>query len=354
MIQIVNEKLSPFGIDVEDIERYIVTYNRGDTGFATIITKKEKVYKLPLNDVGISVLEDIANNHRMLQKSGLSVVTMEVVAGVGIMEKIKLPTFVDYIQRYMDSGNKEKIICCLKNIYDDIQHSSEHTNSVNILFKRITGIAGNSCYGEILKDAFPEMLPQNCFFDGKKNIWFDQESRVGSFPVAYIFARFIRHLYYQLPRLHFFMPMNEVKSIFSAPLELWDVYSKISYNQYVEKEKRVSNSSHIEQLADDIVIVGSGKWGVLLLDILEQCGSLENVKRILDNDSSKWGKYINNIPISSIDEGITNLNVNTSVIVAIKNSSDVLKQLQQLKRELEYVYLLEIHGYGIELKRYVL
>ena len=286
---------------------------------------------------------------------GVAVVPMDIVNGVGVMEKITKPTFVDFVKKSISLGDKDSVIRCLEKVQCDIWHSSVDSEIINPMFSDVMAQRCAELNVPVLKYGYPEMLPQNCFWDGVNIIWFDQETKYVGVPAVYIFTRFIRHLYYEVPSLHCFLPIQALKDKFHSSVGMfWDECSKIGYKQYVDEAYRINNNDIIKKLNNKIVIVGAGNWCMVFLDIIEQCGKLQSVHMILDNDRSKWGKKVNEIPIGSINDIFPRCTESTSVIIAIKNSDLVLKQLKQIKNKIDRVHLLTLDGYCVKFEGYEL
>lgn len=345
------DKLAIFNISLADIESYVLSAERGYNGFATVLSSKDKVYKVPLMSQGIKVLENIAENHNILRDSGLPVVKLEIICGVGVMDKIHHPTVVEYVNKCVADGNIEAILACVDKVYHDIIQSSQYSDELNIHFVDY-GIGSE--FKPVLKNGFTEILPQNAFYTGESIIYFDQESRENDIPVGYILCRFIRHLYYEVPSLHFYIPMEKFKRMYYClDKTKWHVYSEISYKRYASEKDRFENDSVIGTLPGEIAIIGSGNWGMIFLDILEQYDRLNDVKIIMDNDRKKWKQHVLEIPIGGIRDNIEKFS-QSNIIIAVKDYSGIVQQLEEMKLSLPNLYLLEFLGYRVKLERYII
>lgn len=349
LFESVINKLTKYNITKQDVDYYISTPERKSNGFATVVTNKGKVFKIPLGGRAVKTLFKIVANNNLFYRAGLKVVRMDIENNIGIMDRVYADTVVEYVQNCIRTKNKHKIFECLTLVYNDILVSSECINKINKKFCELPNI-NIKC--RILKFGFTEILPQNTFYLNGKMMYFDQEIREDNIPAEYIFARYVRHLYYEVPSLHFFVSLQEMLEYYSDVFkDFWKDFSKIGYESYTSFNVRMINIKQIMKLNKNIYIVGAGNWCVVFLDILEQYNRLSDVKLILDNDERKWGNSILGIEIKEFEKNIDKLPQEGCIVVAIKEYEHIKHKLELLDHY-NAVFLIHFNNYEIKLTRF--
>lgn len=201
-----------------DINCAIVSSDRAaDSAFATVI-RKDSVSKQPLYMEGRQALERLCRNMMDLQAHGVRVIDHTFTEGVLSMPFIKGKNLMCYLQDevHQDSSVFFEVV---DKLYDTILHSSEEANACdNALLNE------NNChldFGEILTEAYIDMIPYNCFYDQGEFIFYDQEFVRYNYPAKYILFRIIWYSYSFISDLESIIPMETAKERYGLTV-VWD------------------------------------------------------------------------------------------------------------------------------------
>lgn len=180
-----------------DIKYVAVSTDRGENAsFATII-QQDKVVKKPLYKEGTARGRQLVDNLKDLELHGIPVIEHTLKEDDCIeMPVIKSNTLSDYLKKEM-SENLEHFDEILDNLYKYILQSSEYVGQEQnqLLNKNKTNDIRNLHWGPILKKAYIELIPLNCFFDNDTFLFFDQEFVRENYPANFIMFRAIHYIY---------------------------------------------------------------------------------------------------------------------------------------------------------------
>lgn len=340
-----NEELSPVVYAALSCERI------KEKAFATDICKNGKVIKLPLYNEGIIGLKELTDNSKELNERGISTVIPIIDNEKAIMDKILLPKLSDYLRNLTI---KDNIADYIDRLYEYILKSSEVTNKDKNIFKHMNNSAD---WGPILKKAYLEMIPVNCFYNNGELLFFDQEFAYENCPAKYVLFRAISDIYSFIQGIEDAKPIAEIinryglseiwKYFIKAESELWKgllqkdivkIRGYLSTNDEnmirINREALKVDSSRdsIYDVVSDIgekkiVLFGSGKYCDHYLD---KYGSNYKPAFIMDNDKEKQGTTKCGIEIKSPDL-LNKLPYGSyRVIITIGNYPEIISQLKTL------------------------
>ena len=212
-----------------------VSTDRGrEHSFATVVCKGDVVKKTALYPEGKKSEEMIFCNLRDIQEHGLKIVP-HIRESKGLsMPCIKNITFSDYLRHLILDGNKEVFTNLLERLYQQILQSSEHVESSKSRFPLDNGIKAD--LGVILKKAYIDMVPFNCFYQNGDFYFFDQEFVRDYYPAAYTMFRALRYTYFSIPEAEALVPMEILKEKYGLQ-ENWEAFSR-EEDRFVSENRR--------------------------------------------------------------------------------------------------------------------
>lgn len=117
-------------------------------------------------------------------------------------------------------------------LYDVVRNSSEQVSTAeNALF---TENNRHLDFGVILKKAYIDMIPYNCFYEQGKFLFYDQEFVRYNYPAQYILFRILWYSYAFIPDLNDIIPLETAKRRYGL-VDTWD-------ELYREEERFVSEN----------------------------------------------------------------------------------------------------------------
>lgn len=193
-----------------------VSTDRGqERSYATTIRSDGKVYKAPLYEQGRLNARKLYGNLLDLEEHGIPVVRHRLLEGdVLEMPYISWPTLSNYIKEIM-GRDEEKFLGLLDRIYAYILQSSE----------QVPEEGTESCFGPILKKAYMELIPLNCFYNPETGefLYFDQEFVRENYPAKYVLFRAIYYIYCFTPNAERYYPRKKLLQKYDME-DTWDIY----------------------------------------------------------------------------------------------------------------------------------
>ena len=162
------------------------------------------------------------------------------------MQYISSITVSDYIGK--EAGlDKNKFIKVLDKLYNCILRSSEKSSHLNRVFPQNDDLD----WGIILKKAFIDMVPMNCFYDNDELVFFDQEFMREDFPAKYIMFRAIKYAYLFFPYIEDVISKKDLAVKYGL-LQLWEYFdteenSFVFHNRQQKLYKNFLNWSTINR-----------------------------------------------------------------------------------------------------------
>lgn len=212
--------------------------------FATIIKSNDIVIKKALYPEGRAILREIYDNLCSLQNAGVLIVPVKLNSGCLEMPYIHQMNLADYLAEVIHRDKKtfENII---DELYHNILRSSEHVNisSCALNMKRIP----EEEIGVILKEAYIDMIPYNCFYEDGKIYFYDQEFRKCNFPAKYILFRVLRYMYFYIADAESILPLQYFKEKYLL-VRLWSIYERVEA-RFIDENRNCSSLSQFYQWA---------------------------------------------------------------------------------------------------------
>lgn len=208
-----------------------ISTDRGrERGYATTIHQGGIVKKSCLYPEGRQNAEILYHNIMDLKAHGIPAVEHEYQDGVLTMPYIEGKTLSIYLREVIRS-DKEEYCHIFDRLWQYILHSSEAADPAeNALLGKETGELD---WGVILKKAYIELIPLNCFWVKGEFLFFDQEFMCGNYPAKYIMFRAIHYMYGFDAGAEGIVPKKDMIVRYGLE-ELWDLF--------MEEEKRFLNS----------------------------------------------------------------------------------------------------------------
>lgn len=200
-----------------------VSTDRGrEHSFATVVCKGEIVKKAALYPEGKRNEEKIFYNLQDMKNHGLKIVPHTREKKGLSMPYIKNITFSDYLRYLVFAGDKENFVDLLERLYQQILHSSEHEEQSRCQFPLGAGVKGD--LGVILRKAYIDMVPFNCFYQDGDFYFFDQEFVRDYYPASYTMFRALKYTYLSIPEAEAMVPIEILKEKYRLQ-ENWDAFS---------------------------------------------------------------------------------------------------------------------------------
>lgn len=206
-----------------------VTTDRGkEHGFATVIRSDHTVRKVMLYPQGRKNLQQFFHNIEDIRVHGV-----DTVPHVFRENYVKMP----YIHAnplsedlgHMIKNNPEQFAVVISQLYQMILKSSDHLETKdNELARKYEGSKladhiSDEDYGVILKRAYIDMVPFNCFYQDGKFLFFDQEFVREGYPAKYTLFRALLYTYYFIPEAERIYPLAEMKRTYGLD-QVWGLF----------------------------------------------------------------------------------------------------------------------------------
>lgn len=217
-----------------------VSTDRGeDRGYATVIRADGLVRKMPLYPGGRSNARRLYENILDLQAHGIPVVKHRLLEGDTLeMPCISWPTLSNYIKEIM-GRDREKFLELTERIYEYILQSSSRAPEES---NALPGRLGMNCegvrFGPILKKAYMELIPLNCFYHPETGefLYFDQEFVRENYPAGYVLFRAIYYIYCFTPNAERYYPRRLLLQKYDLE-DTWEIYLEEEY-RFLEEVRR--------------------------------------------------------------------------------------------------------------------
>lgn len=271
-----------------------VSTDRGSQrSFATSIYENKTVKKAFLYPEGRNNADVLMTNMEDLKNHGIPVVEhIQDTNGVITQPFIEWPTLSNVLKELIRT-DIEKFLQILDQIYAYIMQSSEEVSATeNALLKYLPMEAEKLDFGPVLKKAYMELIPLNCFYSKEedKYLYFDQEFVREKYPAQYVMFRAIHYIYAFTDNAEAYYPKQK----------LMDKYGMTNtWQYYFEEETRfldeVRNHKQYEQFY---------KWAQPdYKRIADNAGRLESEEEIIANYKvSDKMKKIWNVELAMLDE----------------------------------------------------
>lgn len=320
------------------------------------------VEKRTVYEQGIQKLTQMQNNLEELKNRGIRVVDSCIKGNRFIMPYVDRPVAMNALKD-LAKKDKDLFLNAMDAMYELILHSSEHTDEISDKDKNS---ANGRDLGPILLKGYIDMVPLNCFYDvnekdfKKRFIYYDQEFYWKNCPAKAIMYRSITIIYDKTDEEFEHIVPQELLLERYGLAECQDIWIRMSArftdtlrNQrtllpyyentrtdgrilYTNREKINYSTKEYQKLFVDIfdeaenkkiVLFGSGRFAE---KFLFQFGDDYPIYAIVDNNCSKWGTSMGQIPIISPDELKEIPPKERHVIICIKGYNGVINQLRSM------------------------
>jgi len=215
-------------IDFCPVDYAAITIDRGlETSFITSIYGERFVKKQPLYKEGEYGLWKLQKQMQDLGKRQIKTVSTELKNKALYMPYIKALTLADYL-RSLTIKDKDEIFCIFDKLWMHILQSSEITEEID---EELLQYAPKIEWGPVLKCAYLEMIPMNCFYKNKEMIFFDQEFVKMNYPAKYPMFRAIAFIYQELKDI---VSLEELRQRYKIDEKLWSNFALIESQFFSE------------------------------------------------------------------------------------------------------------------------
>ena len=222
----------------------------------TLIKDSGKVIKFSLENEENNnfILSQILSNMEKMENRGLKVLPYTVNKKNELeMDFVDLPILESFFRDALLKEDKKRIWELWDSILEEIEVSSEEVKQEEcIIYElKLDEYNGEEKYGKILKEGYVDMIPKNCFVDGKTLLWFDQEWMLDRVPVKFVMYRAMVETYTAIPELEKFIPVMEVvrhygmEECLEAFIPLNQLFLEMVMNPYYVGVLLEINNQHI-------------------------------------------------------------------------------------------------------------
>ncbi len=208
-----------------------VTTDRGkEHGFATVIQSDQTVRKKILYPEGRKNLRQFYENIEDIRVHGVDTVSHVYRGNYVEMPYIHANPLSEDLDKII-KNNPEQFAMIISQLYRTILKSSDHVEAEeNKLAGKYEGSMladhiSNEDYGVILKHAYIDMIPFNCFYQNGKFLFFDQEFVRKGYPAKYTLFRALLYTYYFIPEVETIVPLAEMKKRYGLD-KVWELFEK--------------------------------------------------------------------------------------------------------------------------------
>lgn len=190
--------------------------------FSTVIQDNGKVIKRPLFAEGKKTLEALYTNSVDLKRHGIETVPIEMHSDRMEMPFIGKENLADQLKIWIHKDKRlfERVI---EELYQKVLSSSEHV-SVEKCALNLKDIEDTEI-GPVLKWAYIDLIPYNCFYKDGEFLFYDQEFKRECFPAKYILFRILRYMYFYIPDAETIIPLSYFKKKYSLE-HIWELFEK--------------------------------------------------------------------------------------------------------------------------------
>lgn len=205
-----------------------VSLDRGrERSFVTKICTDGRVYKSPVYQEGKNSVRALLKNVEDLRVHGIPVVEHGAYQDGIVMPYVDAATLSNYMKELLPD-HKERFLQMFDELYAWILKSSEKAQPEEnaLLYKYAKdGASPDMNWGPVLKNAYMELIPLNCFYDQGSFLFFDQEFVRQNYPAGYVLYRAIRYAYCFTPGAEAAVPRENVLGKYGMA-EVWPYYEK--------------------------------------------------------------------------------------------------------------------------------
>lgn len=205
-----------------------------EKAFATTITKKRIVRKTPLFAEGKVHARLLCEHSNDLNGHGVPVVPHEWDGEAVQMPFVVADTLSNHLKKLV-SEDQTEFINIIDRLYQMILRSSEPAAKEENVFLR--EFKQPLDWGPVLKKAYLELIPLNCFYHPPNFFFFDQEYVRENYPAKYILFRALHYMYAFAPHTERYVPLQLLKEKYGLA-ELWDIFVEEENGNFLREVRK--------------------------------------------------------------------------------------------------------------------
>ncbi len=164
-----------------------------DRQFITVLRNNGKVEKRPVYENGLPQIWQLERNHDYLRGRGLYIVPGKMQGDIYESDYVSSPGLLEQMKTAFCNGHGE-IITLFDSFVDELKKSSVYVIDDQL--------------GEIMQHGFVDLVPQNCFYDNGRFLFFDQEYDIPQLPLKVIIYRCLVIMYEAYPAFKKAIPIS--------------------------------------------------------------------------------------------------------------------------------------------------
>lgn len=232
-----------------------------DKAFATTISQDGVVRKIPLFSEGKSHGKLLYEHISDLSGRGIPVVPHAWDGEALHMPFVNADMLSQYLKKIV-CEDKNEFLTIIDRLYQTILRSSELAASEENAF--LKDINQPLDWGPILKEAYLELIPLNCFYQSEKFLFFDQEYVRENYPAKYVLFRALHYMYAFAPHTEKYVPLQLLKEKYGLSA-LWDIFVQEENGRFLREVRKQETYRHFYRRA--AVDVGQIKRNAALLGL---------------------------------------------------------------------------------------
>ncbi len=198
--------------------------------FATMVSSSGKVWKRCLYPEGVVYAEKLCEEIKALGQRHIPVVDMTLRGDTLEMDYIDAPALQRYVGMLAETkADTGCLIEMFDRLWELILNSSDLSDEC--------AFGEGTDWGPVLKKAYIEMIPLNCFYRDGELLFYDQEFVRENFPARYVMFRALRYAWLFNPGMQEYFPQEELKRRYGISEEMW----KICLEKEEEFQAQVDN-----------------------------------------------------------------------------------------------------------------
>ena len=205
--------------------------------YATKIYGDKRVVKEPLYEDGQTGINRLYNNAVKLEQRGIPVIKHQLCDSVVEMPFIHDETLMQFMLR--NNERQDIVEKLIERVYNYIIISSVSAPpEKNIMLHYAPDID----WGIILSEAYLDMIPFNCFYNGTEMAFFDQEFCVENCPAKYVVFRMLRYVDLSMKNAGFNFDLDRLKVRYELE-EVWN-YCMQEEDKFIFKNRNHEMLEH--------------------------------------------------------------------------------------------------------------
>ena len=216
--------------DISKAVYVALSTDRGrDKAMGTVLYSDGRAEKIPLFAEGASYVAALAGKAAELSTYGVPMLEQRWDGKTLRMPRVRAGMLSSYLKRCVKE-RPEEFREIIERLWQTILSSSEEAPAeANALSDR-----RDIDWGPILQRASMELIPLNCFYDGKEFLFFDQEYVRDNYPAKYVLFRALRYIYLFAPEIDRYVPLKSLQEQYRFSPEIWDEFLKEEEDRFLQ------------------------------------------------------------------------------------------------------------------------